>query len=186
MKNQKPHVTLSNEKGDSVSFFYEKEKDLKEALRKAHIPLDEFNSSPPEKIKMESITFEYGEGYATTEFPISFTTWEEANNFLWQRSFQEGYYLKHDFVIKYDDGKKYSGTFDLYTRESGEKVRADLGAHVMSHNLFYSGRQSPSHMNEESVKGILAGTKREDKEACARFLDRYEIKVKNLSNIFYC
>jgi hypothetical protein len=56
----------------------------------------------------------------------------------------------------------------------------------MTHNLFYSGRQQPSHMNADSVKGILAGTKREDKEACAEFLDHYEIKVKSKSNIFYC
>jgi len=41
-------------------------------------------------------------------------------------------------------------------------------------------------MEEESVKGILAGTKPEVKQACADFIDRYEIMVMNKSNIFYC
>lgn len=104
-----PYIKFSDKKGNAISFCFKKVEDLNEALRKAHIPLDEFSnaSAPPEKIKMKSITFEFGEGYATTRFPISFATWEEANDFLWQKSFQEGYYLKHDFVVEYEDGKKY-------------------------------------------------------------------------------
>jgi hypothetical protein len=70
--------------------------------------------------------------------------------------------------------------------KSGKKERVDLGAHMMSHNLFYWGRQKPHYMEEKSLRGVLAGTKPEDKEACSDFLDRYEIKVMSHSNIFYC
>ena len=105
---------------------------------------------------------------------------------LFKKSFEQGYYLKQYFAIEFEDGKKYSGKYDVYTRDSDKKERADLGAHVMSHNLFYSGRQKPHYMEEESVKGILEGTTPEGKEACVDFLDRYEIKVMNQSNIFYC
>ncbi len=167
----KPHIKIKDEKGNYVIF---------------HCTIEE-DAKPPEKIKMKSITFDFGEWRANTdEYPITFTTWEEANGYLHKKSFEQGNYLKQYFTIEYEDGKKYSGKYDVYTRESNKEERADLGAHMMTHNLFYSGRQKPHYMEEESVKGILAGTKPEEKQACADFIDRYEIKVMNQSNIFYC
>ena len=163
-----PHIKITNKEGKIITFFYK-------------------GYFPPEKIKMKSITFDYGEGRATTDsYPITFDTWEEANDYLYKKSFERGYYLKQYFTIEFEDGKKYSEKYDVYTRESDKEERADLGAHVMTHNLFYSGRQKPHYMEEESAKRILAGTKPEVKQACADFLDRYEIKVMNQSNIFYC
>ena len=39
------------------------------------------------------------------------------------------------------------------------------------------------YTNETSAKGILSGTKREDKEAYAEFLYRHEIRVMSRNNI---
>lgn len=167
----KPHIKISDKKGNYVIFHCTIEEDL----------------NLPEKIKMKSITFDYGEGSSpNNSIPIVFTTWEDANDYLWKKSFEHGYYLKQEFTIEYEDGEKYSGKYDVYTRESDKEERADLGAHVMTHNLFYSGRQKPHYMEEESAKGILAGTKPEVKQTCAEFIDRYEIKIMNQSNIFFC
>ncbi len=162
-----------------------KESDKKENFVTFHCTIEE-HLKPPEKIKMKSITFDDGEGSTHNSYPITFTTWEEANDYLWKKSFEHGYYLKQEFTIEYENGEKYTGKYDVYTRESDKKERADLGAHVMTHNLFYSGRQTPHYMDKESVEGILAGTKPEVKQACADFIDRYEVKVMNQSNIFYC
>ena len=166
-----PTIKIKDGKGNYVIFHCTIEEDFK----------------PPEKIKMKTITFDFGEGRATPDsYPIIFTTWEEANDYLHRKSFERGYYLKQYFTIEFVNGKKYTGKYDVYTRKSDKEERADLGANVMSHNLFYSGRRKPHYMEEESVKGILAGTKPEDKQACADFIDRYEIKVMNQSNTFQC
>ena len=96
-----------------VSFFYKNEKDLKEALWKAHILLDEFSISPPEKIKMKSISFEYGEGSTpNNSIPTVFSTWEEANDYIYRHSLRD----------------KYSGQYEISSVKSCEGVRADLGA----------------------------------------------------------
>jgi len=130
-----------------------------------------------QKIRMKSITFTYGENNGINNpFPITFTTWEEANSFLFQRSFQDGYYLKHFFTVEYQNGRKYLGRIDVFSRKSGKIELVDLGTHIKKNNMIFSGRQRPHHMQEEDYKGFLAGIKREDKEASANLLDHYEIK----------
>jgi len=39
---ENPHITFSDKKGNSISFYYEDEVDLYKELRKLHIPLDQF------------------------------------------------------------------------------------------------------------------------------------------------
>ena len=61
---KKPQI--KDGKGNFVTFHCSIEEDLK----------------PPEKIKMKTITFEYGEGRTpNNSIPVVFTTWEEANDY---------------------------------------------------------------------------------------------------------
>ena len=46
---ENPHITFSDKKGNSISFYYENEVDLYEELRKLHIPLDQFMASSNSK-----------------------------------------------------------------------------------------------------------------------------------------
>jgi len=184
----KPHITLSNEKGNSISFFYNKEKDLKEALRRAHIPLDQFTPSLMQKINVKSITFTDGEGRNDDNvFPITFQSWSEANAFIFKRSLlnRDCYYLKTFFTVVFEDGYEYSGKYEIQCNAKHEE-KADLGAHIKSHALLYAGRDSPSHITLEQQKQLISFCKPEHRQQLEHLLDNYKIEVSSPNNIFRC
>lgn len=68
------------------------------------------------KIKMVKITLERAEGPADlTGKPVTFNSWKEANWWLQKQAVfcTESEYDKTDFVVTYEDGDTYKGTYEL-------------------------------------------------------------------------
>lgn len=137
--------------------------------------------SKESKIKAKKITFTWGEG-SHYPFPVSFTNWDDANNFLYSRSKEAENYLKTDFEIEFEDGNTYRGCYDIHNREM---ERADLGAHIMSRALLDSGRKFPARTTKEQAEDYLSYIPEEARKGFERLIDNYEIEFFEC-NLFQC
>jgi len=119
------------------------------------------------KIRMKSITFEYGECDGKDPYPLTFTTWKEANGWIYAMSPGNVVYYKTWFTIEYENGRKYNGRYDIQGRLSDRQEIADLGASVRRNCLHGAGRVLESNC-------FLTKTQQ---EIYADLLDHYEIRA---------
>ena len=118
-------------------------------------------------IKMKSITFDYGECDGIDPYPITFTTWKEANGWIYAMSAGNVEYYKTWFTIEYENGRKYNGRYDISGKLSDQREIADLGAHIRRNCLYGSGRVSESNYS----------LSKSEQEICKDLLDHYEIRA---------
>ncbi len=125
------------------------------------------------KIKIKEIRFIDGESDRVPLIPTTVYSWNKANAFLMKRScYKESKIgdLKTDFVITFEDGFEYKGTYEL---KHLNFEKGDLKGHILRNALFYSGRHRPSHIEtDESYNLCLT---EEGKELYSQLLDHYDI-----------
>jgi len=116
------------------------------------------------KIKMKRITFDYGECDGIDPYPITFTSWREANGWIIAMSPGNVVYYKTWFTIEYEDGKTFEGRYDIQGKLSDRPEIADLGAHVRRSFM-------------EGAKNALT---KSEQDFCKELLAHYEIKYFTL------
>ncbi|MGN7104894.1 hypothetical protein ACTHR6_25000 [Ralstonia holmesii] len=128
------------------------------------------------KIGMKTIVVTRAEGpFGACGRSEKCSTFEQANGVLraWSATAPaNGGYDKCDFMIEFDDGFIYKGRYDLY---HGSVKTADVGEHVRSLALFYTGRVTPDHMTQESHLAFLRKRGAEACESYQHLIDNYEI-----------
>lgn len=130
------------------------------------------------KAKLATITITRAEGPTDLcDKPQTFTSWEDANDFLirgsWTAS-KGGAYDKHDFEVVWENGESYHGRFDLHhiAYEAPNlflEVSRTLGV--------YAGLIRPPHWTEAQQKEIL-GWDPELTETCKRMLESVELEYR--------
>jgi len=118
-------------------------------------------------IKMKSITFDYGECDGKDPYPKTFTSWRKANGWIYAMKNGDVPYYKTWFTIKYENGRKYNGRYDIQGKLSDRQEIADLGAHVRNTCLQGSGQVS------ESYNPLT----KSEQEIYKDLLDHYEIRA---------
>lgn len=129
------------------------------------------------KIAIAKITVTRAEGLtAECGKPVTLKSIEGANRLLhaWSDTAPKtGGYDKCDFRIEFEDGTEYKGRYDL---KHHSQERADVGEHVRSNALFYTGRWTPSHMTPEKHKAFLQLDHIKDaREAYESLIAKYDI-----------
>ncbi|MHA1671150.1 MAG: hypothetical protein ACTSV5_11330 [Promethearchaeota archaeon] len=76
-------------------------------------------------------------------------------------------YYKTWFTIKYENGRKYNGRYDINGRLSDQQEVADLGAHIRRNCLHGAGRVSESNYS----------LTKSEQEICEDLLNHYEIRA---------
>lgn len=110
--------------------------------------------------------------------PRTATSFQEANRILatWAPSVPPKAYDKVDFKVDWQDGRSYTGRYDLVREDAS---RADLGGHIREVASFYAGLRRPSEMKpedyEDQVRSMeqTSGITRQD---WGRLLEDYELK----------
>ena len=123
------------------------------------------------KIGMKFITFDYGECDGIDPYPLTFSTWREANGWIFAMSPGNVVYYKTWFTIEYENGRKYNSRYEIQGKLSDKQEIADLGAHVRNELLIGSGRMKTKTNN------VLT---KSEQEICKDFLDHYEIRAYTL------
>ena len=128
------------------------------------------------KIAIKTIVVTRAEGpFDACGRPAECSTFEQANRILktWSATAPaNGGYDKCDFAIEFQDGFLYEGRYDLY--HSSVKA-ADVGEHVRSLALFYTGRVTPDHMTQESHLAFLRKRGAEARESYQHLIENYDI-----------
>ena len=123
------------------------------------------------KIGMKSITFDYGECDGIDPYPLTFSTWREANGWIYAMSRGNVVYYKTWFTIEYENGRKYNSRYEIQGKLSDHQEIADLGAHVRNELLIGSGRM------KTKTNHVLT---KSEQEICEDLSDHYEIRAYTL------
>lgn len=110
-------------------------------------------------IQVKQITVTRGEGPShECRIPHYAKTWNEANAILKKMAISapsKGGYDKTDFVIEFNNGDIYSGTYDL---KGHDQILGDLYRHVKNFCEFYAGKCNPlpAHIkSDETYRSII-------------------------------
>jgi hypothetical protein len=97
--------------------------------------------------------------------------WRAADLLLHQWSYLvAGHCDDVDFTITYEDGRKYSGTIQIYA----EGRREYLGDHIRNHCLLFGGRKRPAGLDDAGYQEFLKEYSK-DLSFYQRMLDCYEL-----------
>jgi len=122
-----------------------------------------------EKIKVKAITFTYKEGYTyqSDALPLTVPTFKQANALLqtWSGTApKNGAYDKTDFVVEWENGQTYKGTYDL---KHWEVETPDLAKHMTSYLSFLAGINKADWMDQARYDAYIASNGGPDKECIA-------------------
>lgn len=111
------------------------------------------------KVPVKSITFLYKEGKETLSglMPLVTRTYSTANDMMriWANDApKDGSCDKTDFVVLWEDGSEYSGTYPLMHPESTQQP-VDLAEHVRSNLAFNAGQDRPTHISAEEYEAYI-------------------------------
>lgn len=130
------------------------------------------------KIAVRYIIIERAEGLISEcDKPITIKTWLAANEALSSMAItapKNGAYDKCDFIVVFQDGKTYSGRYDLhYEPEKNET----LSQHCLDFLRFYSGAWCPSHLTQEQYSDILLEAAKHGTDIMSKeYIDNYSFE----------